>query len=71
MPIIATGVRQRSEWQGCLFYASVDHELLFRWKVWSLRNLTMFFYKWLMLYAKSREVAGSRPDEVNDFFQFT
>jgi hypothetical protein len=27
--------------------------------------------KWLRHYATSRKVAGSRPDEVNEFFQFT
>jgi hypothetical protein len=26
---------------------------------------------WLRQYATSRKVAGSRPDEVNDFLQFT
>jgi hypothetical protein len=27
--------------------------------------------QWLSCYVTSREVADSRPDEVNDFFQFT
>jgi hypothetical protein len=26
---------------------------------------------WLRLYATRRKIAGSRPDEVNEFFEFS
>jgi hypothetical protein len=33
----------------------------------SIHNITW----WLRDYATSRKVAASRPDEINEFFQFT
>jgi hypothetical protein len=38
----------------------------------SILATSKYFYpRWLRHYATSRKVAGSRPDEINEFFQFT
>jgi hypothetical protein len=56
-----------------LFLFLLFHQMHLRFKN-NIKNVSSLGHAvayWLRRYVTKRKVAGSRPDEVNDFYQFT